>query len=119
MHPIRREGVQVDDGSPAVVDVLAAMDEGQPLELGRQLARGREGQPELACELADRALPLAADLGEHGHVPAGQPWVASHEREEVVAGAPPLPEASRDPAQQTAQLAKLAVSYHLTLVIIE
>ena len=119
MHPIRREGVQVDDGAAPVVHVLASADERGVLEVARELARGREGQPELACELADRALPLAADLGEHGHVPAGQPWVASHEREEVVAGAPPLPEASRDPAQQTAQLAKLAVSYHLTLVIIK
>lgn len=119
VHPLRRQGIQVDDGSAPVVRVLAPVDERGVLEVAGQLARGRERQSELARELADRALALAADLREHGHVPAGQPWIAPHQRQQVVAGATPLPEPSRDPAQQPAELTKPAVGYHLTLVIIE
>jgi len=119
VNPVRGEGVQVDDRPAPVVHVLAPVDERGVFEVAGELARGREGQSELACELADRALALAADLREHGHVPARQPGVASNQGEEVLAGAAPLPEPSRDAAQQPAELAKPAVSYHLTLVIIE
>jgi len=119
VHPVRCERVQVDDRPTPVVHVLAPVDERGVLEVAGQLARGRERQSELACELADRALALAADLREHGHVPARQTRIASHQRLQVVAGSPPLPEPSRDAAQQPAELTKPAVSYHLTLVIIE
>src|SRR5262249_30875905 len=119
VHPVRGEGVQVDDRPATVVHVLAPVDERGVFEVAGELARGREGQSELACELADRTLALAADLREHGHVPARQPRVASHQRLQVVAGSPPLPEPSRDAGQQPAELTKPAVSYHLTLVIIE
>ena len=90
------------------------------LELPRQLARGRQRQPELLRELADRALPLGADLGEHRDVPAREPAVAVDDGQQVVARAAPLPEPAHHAAQAAAQLVQLVVlltihiSYHLS-----
>jgi len=95
------------------------MDEGQPLELGRQLARGRQRQPELLRELAHRPLALGPDLCEHGDVPPREPGLALDDREEVVARPPTLPEPAHDPPEVAPQLVELVTfGYHLTSVII-
>ena len=113
------ERVQVDHRPAPVVDVLAAADEAELFEVARQLARRRQRQSELVRQLADRPLPLAADLGEDGDVPPGQAPVAVGDGEQVVARAAPLPEPAHHAAQVAAELVQLAAfAYHRTSVII-
>jgi len=95
------------------------MNEAELLELGRELARGRERQAEFLRELAHGPLPLGPDLGEHGHVAAREPRFAADEGEEVVARPPPLPEAAHDPPEVAAKLVQVVTfGYHPKSVII-
>ena len=106
-HPVFGEGVQVDDGAAPVVDVLAPVHEVVRLELGRQLARGGQREAELARELADGALPLRPDVGEHRDVPPAERRLALHQLEQLRRRSPPRPEPAHHPPQQAAQLAQL------------
>ena len=77
------------------------------LELGRQLARGGQREAELAGQIADGALPLGADVREHGDVPPSQLGLALDELEQLRRRAPPRPEPAHHPPQQAAQLGQL------------
>ena len=77
------------------------------LELGRQLARGGQREAELARQIADGALPLGADVREHGDVPPAQLGLALHEVEQLRRRSPPRPEPAHHPPQQAAQLVQL------------
>ena len=107
MHGRRGPGVQADERAPAIVGILAALDEVVALELRRQLARSRQRQPELERELADRALAARADVGEHRDVAAAERWLAARELQELGRGAAPRPEPAGDPPEQRAQLGQL------------
>lgn len=88
------------------------------LEVAGQLARGGEREAELACELADRALPLRPDLREHAHVPGAERGVAAHQLEELGRGPPAAPEAAQHAAQEAPQLCKLVlIGYHRVTII--
>jgi hypothetical protein len=118
-HALGRQRVQVDDRAAAIVSVLAPVHERAVLEVARELARGREREPELARELTDRSLALGADVGEHGDVAAREPRPGADERQQVIARPAALPEAAHDPPEHPAELIELpAVAYHLVLVII-
>ncbi len=100
--------------------MLAAADQAELFEVARQLARRRQRQPELVRQLADRPLPLGADLREDGDVPPGEPDVAVGDGEQVVARPAPLPEPAHHAAQVAAELVQLvAFAYHRTSVIIK
>jgi hypothetical protein len=99
--------VQPDDGAAPVIGVFTSLDELMRLELRRQLARCGQGEAELASKVADGALPLGADMCEHGNVPASQLGLALDELEQLRRRAPPGPEPAHHPPQQAAQLAQL------------
>jgi hypothetical protein len=77
----RGRGVELDDGPPAIVWVLAPGDKPVALELGRDLAGRGKRQPERARELADRLAGRCADLREQSDVaPAKLRVAAADER---------------------------------------
>ena len=118
-HLRRGERVQVDDRPAPVVRVLAAAHEAVILELAGELARGGQGELQLARELTDRPLALGADVGQDGHVPPREPRLARHECEQLVGRPPPLPEAAHHPAQVVPKRVQLpALRYHCASVII-
>jgi hypothetical protein len=77
------------------------------LELGRQLARGRQREAELPRQIAHGSLPLGADVREHGDVAATQLGLALDKLEQLRRRAPPCPEPAHHPPQQAAQLGQL------------
>ena len=87
--------------------MLPPVDEIVRLELGRQLARGWQREAELAGELADGALPLRPDVGEHRDVPPAERRLALHQFEQLRRRSPPRPEPAHHPPQQAAELAQL------------
>jgi hypothetical protein len=98
-HAFRRERVQLDDGAPAVVDMLAPSHESVVLELSSQLAGGGQGQPELACDLPHRSRPLSADMGEHRDMTRAEAPIASDQLQQLRR----WPAAAPEPAQHRAQ----------------
>ena len=103
---------EAHDRAAAVGGILAPRDQPVLLELARERRGGGQRQAELAGELADRPLALAADVGEERHVPAPERR-ALDEAEQLRRRPPPRPEAAHHPAQEPAELRHL-----LALVII-
>ena len=88
------------------------------LEVARQLARGREGEVELARQLTDAPLAVRPDLCQQAHVPAAEGRIAAHELQELRRGAAPGPEPAHHPAQEAAQFRELiVVGYHRVTII--
>ena len=89
------------------------------LELARE-RRGRgEGQAELARQLADRALALAADLGEERDVAAAERR-ALDELEQLRRRPAARPEAAHHPPQLEPQLRHpVRVRYHQITIIVD
>jgi hypothetical protein len=118
LYALRGQRVEVDDRPAPVVDVLAAAHERPLLELTRELARSRQGEPQLARDVADGAGTLRADVRQDRDVARGQPRLAA---EELELGAAPPPEASQDRTERLAQLPQLLLVpsglYHLITVI--
>ena len=110
--------VQRDDRPPPVGRVLAALEQPMLLQVARQLARSGQREPELARDVADRALTLVADVGEHGHVAPAERRLAVHEREQLGRRAPPVPEAPHDAAEARAELRQLCIFGYHTITII-
>jgi hypothetical protein len=110
--------VELEHGAAAVGLVLAAADEPVLLQVARELARGGEGEAELAGELADRPAALAGDGVEQGDVPAAERRVAAEELGELRREAVPAAQAPHDAAQRAAERLGV-VAAHLITVIIE
>ena len=120
-HAFRRECVQLDDGAPAIIDMLAPAHERVVLELSSQLARRGQGQPELARDLTDGSRALGADVREHRDVPRAEALISSHQLEQLRCRPAAAPEPAQHRTEQAAQFAQLAVttgnSRHLIKVI--
>lgn len=106
-HAVFREGVQVDDGAAAIVDVLSPPNEHVTFELRCELAGGRQGDAEDPRELADRLPLLGADEREHADVAPAQWRLALDQLSELPGRSPSRPEPLHHPPQLVAQHAQL------------
>jgi len=103
------ECVQIDDRAALVLGRLAAVDEVVLLQVSRQAARCRQREPELVCQLTDRARPLRPDLDQQGDVPSADRGVAVQERREVGRRPPAPPQPAEHLPEETPELRHLRV----------
>ncbi len=106
-HAVFGEGVQVDDGAAAIVDVLSPPDEHVTLELGCELAGCRQRDAEDPRELTDRLPLLGADEREHADVAPAERRLALDERRELTGRPPAGPESTHHTPQLVAQYVQL------------
>ena len=101
----------MDDGSAAVLGVLAAIDERVLLEVACDPARRGEREAELPGELADgaRLVPVGGDVDEHRDVARADRRIAFEEATELRRRTPSPPEAAQHRPERPAQLFQLGI----------
>ena len=113
-----RERVQVDERAPAVVGVLAAVDESVVLEVTRELAGGGQRQTQLGRDFAHRAWALRRDVREHRDVPTAERRLLADQREQFVGWPAAMAKPADDPPQQLPHLAELVCGNSHDLIIV-
>lgn len=89
------------------------------LEIARQLACAREGQSEIARDVAHRARLPARDVRQDAKVPAAERRLFADQREQLLGWAAAVPEAALNAPQQLQQLAELVVgNTHRSVIVI-
>lgn len=118
LHLLLRERVQVDERAPAVVGVLAAVDERVVLEVARELAGGGQRQAQLRGDFPHRAGPFRRDVREHADVPAAERRLPADQREQLVGWPAAMAEPADDPPQQLPYLPQLVCGNSHDLIIV-
>ena len=110
--------LEVDERSPAIVGILATLDEPVIFELTRQLAHRGQRQADRLGDLADRLGTRRPDVREHPDVPPAERRVAADELEQLGRGPPPGPQPAHHSPQLAAELTQLFLfSYHRVTII--
>ena len=111
---------ELDDRPPAVVRILAALEQVVVLEVAHELARRRQRQAEPAREVAHRARPLRRDVGEDRDVAAAQAGFAVDQRQQLRRRPPAAMQAAQHRPHQAAELRQLVVTVavcHITVIV--
>jgi len=81
---VARTRIEVDQGAPAVVGILAAGDEAVLLEVPNEAARGGQREVDASRELTNGGRPHSSDVGEQPDVSPTDRRRLAEQRHQVV-----------------------------------